>query len=63
MSVREAHKKAEAVSAAIKKSIPDVYDIVIHVEPAGLDHKKYEEGFGLCEEDVREIRMKKRRFK
>ena len=61
MSVRDAHKKAEAVSAAVRKSIPDVYDIVIHVEPAGLDHKKYKEGFGWCEDDVREIRMKRRR--
>lgn len=52
MSVREAHEKAEAVSAAVKKSIPNIYDIMIHVEPAGLVCEYEEEGFGLCEADV-----------
>ncbi|WP_428771233.1 cation diffusion facilitator family transporter [Treponema sp. HNW] len=52
MSVREAHEKAEAVSAAVKKNIPGIYDIVIHVEPAGLICEYEEEGFGLCEADV-----------
>ena len=55
MSVREAHEKAEAVSAAVKKSIPGIYDIMIHVEPAGLICE-YEEGFGLCEADVYKTR-------
>jgi len=52
MTVREAHEKAEAVSAAVKKSIPDIYDIVIHVEPEGFNRED-EEGYGLCEADVR----------
>ena len=56
MSVREAHEKAEAVSAAVKNSIPNIYDIMIHVEPAGLICEYEEEGFGLCEADVCRIR-------
>ena len=56
MSVREAHEKAEAVSAAVKKSIPGIYDIMIHVEPAGLICEYEEEGFGLCEADVYKTR-------
>ncbi|MGI5174640.1 cation transporter [Treponema sp. OMZ 840] len=52
MSVREAHEKAEAVSAAVKAVIPNIYDIMIHVEPAGLICEYEQEGFGLCEADI-----------
>jgi cation diffusion facilitator family transporter len=43
----EAHKIARKVEAAIKKRIENVYDIMIHVEPAGNIEN---EGYGLSEE-------------
>lgn len=52
MSVLDAHKKAEEVGNAVRKSIANVYDIVIHVEPKGLGEKYPQEGFGLCEADI-----------
>lgn len=51
MSVYKAHEKAEKVSSAIRENIPDVYDIVVHVEPAGREHTTYE-AYGLKEDDV-----------
>jgi cation diffusion facilitator family transporter len=49
LTVAEAHDIAEQVEAAIRRNISDVYDIVVHVEPAGLDHT---EQFGLSAGDV-----------
>jgi cation diffusion facilitator family transporter len=43
----EAHKIARKVEAAIKERIENVYDIMIHVEPAGNIEN---EGYGLSEE-------------
>jgi len=46
LSVLEAHKIAMQVEDAIKNRVKDVYDIMIHVEPANLgEHTN--EGFGL----------------
>jgi len=47
MKVIEAHWIAYKVETAIKKRIENVYDIMIHVEPAGNIEK---EGYGLSEE-------------
>lgn len=35
ISLSEAHNIAEAVESSIKQSVDNVYDIVVHVEPAG----------------------------
>jgi cation diffusion facilitator family transporter len=50
MSVRDAHDIAGKVESAIRKQIPDVYDIMVHVEPVGDgDHT---EQYGLSAKDV-----------
>lgn len=52
MKVREAHEIAEAVVAAVKCRIPDVYDVVVHVEPTGSG--EHSEQFGLSEKTFEE---------
>jgi cation diffusion facilitator family transporter len=54
LTVRQAHKLAHEVEAAIKASLPDVFDIMVHVEPMSRDHS--EEAFGLSESDMGESR-------
>ena len=49
-SVIEAHWIAFKVEKAIKQRIDNVYDIMVHIEPAG---NVEEEGFGLCEESLK----------
>jgi cation diffusion facilitator family transporter len=50
MKVIEAHWIAYKVETAIKKQIENVYDIMIHVEPAGNIE---DEGYGLSEETLK----------
>lgn len=50
LTVREAHEIAEAVEQAIRDRIPDVYDIMIHIEPQG--HGEHNEQFGLSARDL-----------
>lgn len=45
ITLNQAHSIAEEVEKKIKESIPNVYDIVVHVEPAGKCHEK--EKFGV----------------
>ena len=45
LSLQEAHEKAEEVEKSIRKSIDNIYDIVVHVEPLGLG--SCDEKFGL----------------
>ncbi len=52
LTVFEAHEKAEQVSYAIHQSIPDIYDIMVHVEPEGLSEIHGTEGYGLQEKDL-----------
>lgn len=47
ITVMQGHEIAEAVEKSIKDSIHDVYDIIIHIEPAGESHSK--ERFGVDE--------------
>jgi len=54
-SVIEAHWIAFKVEKAIKQRIDNVYDIMVHIEPAG---NVEEEGFGLCEESLNSERIK-----
>lgn len=51
MSVREAHEISERVAEAVRARIPDVYDIMVHVEPAGSG--EHDEQFGLSEKDLK----------
>jgi len=48
-TVFEAHRIASTVEAAIKSRIENVYDIVVHIEPAGNTEN---EGFGLSEKTL-----------
>lgn len=54
MSVRDAHSVAAAVEKAIRERIDNVYDIVVHVEPAGDAEKTpdHTERYGLDEASV-----------
>ncbi len=47
MTVAEAHDVALRVEASIKTSIPDVYDVIVHIEPVGNNE---DERFGLTPE-------------
>ncbi|MDR2758489.1 MAG: cation diffusion facilitator family transporter [Spirochaetaceae bacterium] len=49
LTVYEAHRIASQVERAIKERVEGVYDIMIHVEPAGNTEN---EGFGLCEDEI-----------
>lgn len=47
-SVRAAHKVAIQVENSIKEHIPEVYDVIVHIEPRGnIEHEK----FGLTSSD------------
>jgi cation diffusion facilitator family transporter len=49
MTVMEAHRIAQGVERAIKERVEGVYDIMVHVEPAGnLEN----EGYGLSEAET-----------
>lgn len=50
LTVREAHAIATKVERAIKERIEGVYDIMVHVEPAGDQAAGGKEGFGVCED-------------
>ena len=52
MTVFDAHEKAELVEEAIRKEIPEVYDIQIHIEPLGSDEHQREEKYGLKPTDM-----------
>jgi cation diffusion facilitator family transporter len=55
LTVREAHRIACLVEQAIKKTVEGVYDIMVHVEPAGESAAHAREQFGLSEEAMRQI--------
>ncbi|ULQ58858.1 cation diffusion facilitator family transporter [Brucepastera parasyntrophica] len=46
LTVYKAHEIAQAVEAAIRERIPEVYDIMVHVEPAGKG--EHGEQFGIA---------------
>ncbi len=52
ISLHDAHELSEQVELAVRKAIPDVYDIVVHMEPAGHGDHHSEEQFGLSEADL-----------
>ena len=49
LKVREAHLIASQVERAIKDSVEGVYDIVVHIEPAGEEENHDMEQYGLRE--------------
>ncbi|MGP1454750.1 MAG: cation diffusion facilitator family transporter [Treponema sp.] len=53
LSVYEAHAIAEKTSLAIKNTIDNVYDVVIHVEP--YNSNRTEESYGLSLNDIERI--------
>lgn len=50
LPLNEAHEIAQKVEESIKKSIHNVYDIVVHVEPKGAKHCK--EKYGINKENL-----------
>ncbi len=50
ITLNEAHEIAQAVEESIKRTVDNVYDIVVHVEPAGVLHS--EEKFGVDKSNV-----------
>jgi cation diffusion facilitator family transporter len=54
LSVLQAHKLAGQVEQAVHRAIPDIYDIMVHVEPAGQAAHLEERGeqYGLSEADI-----------
>jgi cation diffusion facilitator family transporter len=49
LTIAQAHGISMAVEAAIKARLPEVYDVVVHVEPAG--NREEGERFGLSPDD------------
>lgn len=61
LNVREAHALAERVEKEIKKRVIDVYDIVVHIEPAGIhEGGRKEEAFGLSESSLDDAKAEKK---
>lgn len=50
LSLTEAHHIAQEVEDSIKKSVDNIYDIVVHVEPEGCKHG--EEKFGVNKDNL-----------
>ncbi|MDR1782913.1 MAG: cation diffusion facilitator family transporter [Dysgonamonadaceae bacterium] len=50
LPLTEAHHIAQQVEDSIKRSVENVYDIVVHVEPLGYEHKA--EPFGMSGENA-----------
>lgn len=53
MTVFKAHELTEKVEQAIRTSIPEVYDVQIHVEPLGVNHH-HSENYGLSPDSLEE---------
>lgn len=49
--VMDAHNRIKLIEKKIRDSIPDIYDIVIHIEPVG--NLETDERYGLTEKDIR----------
>ncbi|MDR2402949.1 MAG: cation diffusion facilitator family transporter [Spirochaetaceae bacterium] len=56
LTVQEAHGIASRVEEAIKERVEGVYDIMVHVEPAGDSENNKNEGYGLREAEIEEPR-------
>ncbi|AHC14959.1 cation diffusion facilitator family transporter [Salinispira pacifica] len=50
LTVQEGHSIANKVESRIKERVPEVSDVLVHVEPLGVQHAQ--ESYGLDEDDV-----------
>lgn len=55
ITITAAHEIARKVENIIKESLPNVYDIVVHIEPYGNEEEN--EKFGLKERDIENFSM------
>jgi divalent metal cation (Fe/Co/Zn/Cd) transporter len=53
LTVSTAHRIATQVEQAIKERVEGIFDIMVHVEPAGDHHQGDAEGYGLSEDEIR----------
>lgn len=51
ITVKESHDKAHLLEDKIKEIIPNIYDILIHIEPYGYAHQN--EAYGIAARDIR----------
>ena len=51
LSVKEAHEIARNVENSIKTNLPNIYDVMVHVEPLG--NKEEDEKYGITESDIK----------
>lgn len=49
MTVKEAHEISQQVETSIKQALPEIYDVIVHVEPHG---NVEDEKFGLTSKDT-----------
>lgn len=54
ISLRKAHDIAHSVEQAIKQAIPNVYDVLVHIEPKG--NIETDEVYGVSEKDLKSNR-------
>jgi divalent metal cation (Fe/Co/Zn/Cd) transporter len=57
LTVSTAHRIATQVEQAIKERVEGIFDIMVHVEPAGDHHRDDNEGYGLSEDEIRPERQ------
>lgn len=57
LSVKEAHLMTQEIERKIREMIPNLYDVMIHVEPIG--NFEEEEPYGLCIKDIKTVQLKK----
>ena len=50
IKLKQAHEIAHAVEDSIRKNIENIYDIVVHIEPTGMEPHK--EKYGICKTDI-----------
>src|SRR5574344_792026 len=62
MTVHAAHEISEKVEMAVRKAIPDVYDIMVHIEPAGHAGHHPVEQYGVTPESLKEDEEKKEKL-
>ena len=54
ISLRKAHDIAHSVEQAIKQAVPNVYDVLVHIEPKG--NIETDEVYGVSEKDLKSNR-------
>ncbi|MCK5136839.1 MAG: cation transporter [Bacteroidales bacterium] len=51
LSVKQAHDIAKNVENSIKSNLPNIYDVMVHIEPLG--NKEEDEKYGITESEIR----------